>query len=171
SSQVDGAVVPRYQFYLEVEHVVFPEDGERPTEPEMVWGRESFAVAKSKESARYEEIPGYEVPADQQTEILRCMVETLLIDPNSAKVLPVSQFDKTKVGKRVTAHPLHETFVGKAAKDHREDFYSKSEPGSLVADLDDQADRERGQHPAEPVERVQRVFTAPVQRQCCRRKA
>jgi hypothetical protein len=161
SSQVDGPIVPKYQFHLEVENVVFPEEGEHPDAPEMIWGRESFAVAKSRDSARYEELPGYEVSPDLEAAILRCLTETLLIEPEQAKVLPVSHFDKAKVGKRVTAHPLHETFVGKASKTRREDFYSKSDQGSLVIDLDDQADRQQEGH-GEPVERVQRVFTTPI---------
>src|SRR5262249_9169898 len=52
SAQVDGSISPKYQYYFEVDHVVFPEDGERPEGVGKVWGRDSFAVAESKDSAR-----------------------------------------------------------------------------------------------------------------------
>ena len=40
SSQIDGGTTPKYQFDLEVEHVVFPADGDRPDAPIMLWARE-----------------------------------------------------------------------------------------------------------------------------------
>jgi hypothetical protein len=165
SSQVDGAVTPRYQSHLEVEHVVFPMDGERPEEPQLVWSRESFAVAKSRESARYEAIPGYRVRPDEEAAILKCLTQTLLIDPEKAKVLPVTDFDEPKVGKHVSAHPLHETFLGRDPKRTRFTFYQKAEQGTLVADLDEaDSSQEREGSAAlfkETIPRVQRVFTTP----------
>lgn len=166
SSQADGAVVPKYQFYLEVEGVVFPADGEKPENPEMVWASESFAVAKSKDSARFEEVPGYDVPHELQSEIMKCLTDVLLVDPERARVLPVSDYDRAKVGKRISAHPLHETFLGKRQVKAPEEFYSKVEEGSLVADLDEPSEsagkKGRGGPFDEPVFRVQRVFTTPL---------
>jgi hypothetical protein len=166
SSQVDGGVTPKYQFHLEVEHVVFPADGDRPENPEMVWGRESFAVAESKDSAKLEEIPGYPVTPELEAAIRRCLTETLLIDPEQAKVLPISGYDEAKVGKRVSRHPLNETFIGPEEKRNRDEFYRKVEPGSLVADLDELAAATDQKRPPassnEPIRRLQRVFTTPL---------
>jgi hypothetical protein len=166
SSQVDGNIVPKYQFHLEVETVVFPADAERPDNPEMVWTRESFAVAKSRDSARYEEVPGYDVPPQLESEIMDCLTHVLLIEPEKARVLPVSEYDRAKVGKRISAHPLHETFLGCRPAATRDEFYGKVEHGGLVADLDDAREstgtRGRGGLFDEPVSRVQRVFTTPL---------
>ncbi|HYW96924.1 MAG TPA: hypothetical protein VE870_15115 [Bacteroidales bacterium] len=171
SSQVDAGKTPRYQFYLEVEQVVFPAEGDWPDNPNMVWARESFAVAKTKNSARYEEIPGYHVPAEVETEILKCLKEVLLVDPNQmkTKVLPVSSYDRAKVGKRVSAHPLHETYIGSDLIKRRDEFYLNVSPGFLVAEIDDPHQSEgKDRRPEtleelkQPVERVQRVFTTPL---------
>jgi hypothetical protein len=166
SSQVDGNMVPKYQFHLEVETVIFPAEAERPDDAQMVWTRESFAVAKSKDSARYEEVPGYEVPPDVQSKIMDCLTHVLLIEPDKARVLPVSEYDRAKVGKRVSAHSLHETFLGGRQASSRDEFYGKVEHGSLVADLDYPPDsagaQGRGALFDERVSRVQRVFTTPL---------
>lgn len=166
SSQVDGGVTPRYQFHLEVELVVFPSDGDRPNDPKLIWHRESFAVAKSRDDAKYEEMPGYHVKPEEQMAILRCLTEILLIDPDKAKVLPISHFDEVKTGKRVSAHPLHETFIGKATSMQRDKFYQKAEPGMLIADVDQASEaHETSRQPLlfkETVARVQRVFTTPL---------
>lgn len=131
----------------------------------MVWAPESFAVAQSKEGVKPVEIPGYEVTAEQEAAILRCLEETLLIDPENAKVLPVSSFDRVRVGKRISAHPLHDTFLGPARKQERIAFYQRTDPGTLVADLDEGEAPDRVEQRdlfTEPVQRVQRVFTMPL---------
>jgi hypothetical protein len=106
SAPVDGNVIPKYQFRLKVEKVIFPADGDRPENPEMVWTPESFAVAKSKDSARCETVPGYDVPPDLESAIRICLDEDLLVDLERAKVLPVSSYDRAKVGKRFSTDPL-----------------------------------------------------------------
>jgi hypothetical protein len=168
SSQVDGGVTPKYQFHLEVEHVAFPADEDRPENPEMVWGRESFAVAESKDSAKPEEIPGYPVTSELEAAIRQCLTETLLIDPEEAKVLPVSSYDEAKVGKRISRHPLRETFINPKEERNRAEFYRKVEPGLLVADLDGlgvASDQQKLPASAnEPIRRLQRVFTTPLAR-------
>jgi hypothetical protein len=161
-----GGVTPKYQFHLEVEQVVFPADGDRPENPEMVWGRESFAVAESRDSAKLEEIPGCPVTPELEAAIRRSLTETLLIDPEQAKVLPISGYDEAKAGRRVSTHPLKDTFIGPEEKKNRVEFYRKSEPGTLVADLDELAvatDQKRRPASAnEPIRRLQRVFTTPL---------
>jgi hypothetical protein len=136
----------------------------------MIWTRESFAVAKSRNSAKYEEIPGYHVPAELEGKIMRCLTESLSIDPKKAKVLPASFFDQAKVGKRVSSHPLHETYIGPQEKERRNDFYSRTDPGTLVAELDEPKGRTSGTEgfvmrvaEIEPLERVQRVYTTPLE--------
>jgi hypothetical protein len=167
SAQVDGGVTPKYQFHLEVESVVFPADGARPDAPERVWTRDTFAVAKSREDARYVEMPGYFVQPRERAAILTCLAEVLQVDPEHAKVLPISDYDQAKVGKRISAHPLHDTFLGEAAKQRLVDFYGKAERGTLVADLDEPATGpargRRGASTADRVQRVQRVFTTPLE--------
>jgi len=170
SSQVDGGTTPKYQFHLEVEHVAFPADGDRPDDPDMLWARESFAVARTKDSARYEEIPGYHVSAELETEIMNCLTKVLLVRPDQTKVLPTSSYDRVKIGKRVSAHPLHETYIGRDLIKKREEFYLNAKHGTLVAEIDeperggDEDHRwEASEEHKEPVERVQRVFTTPLE--------
>ncbi len=169
SSQVDAGVTPKYQFHLEVERVIFPADGAWPENSDALWTRESFAVAKSKESAKCEPIPGYHVPPNLEAEIMRCLTETLFVNPKKAKVLPASFFDHAKIGKRVSLHPLHETYIGPREKERRNDFYAGAEPGMLVAELDTAETAEDGNRKSkrlieepEPLERIQRVYTTPL---------
>jgi hypothetical protein len=89
------------------------------------------------------------------------------VQPEEAKVLPYSQADRLKVGKRISTHPLHETFLGKEwqEKKLRDEYYQRSEPGALVAELDEQRTlgfaAEDANEP-EGLTRLQRVFTSPV---------
>ena len=76
SSTVDAGVQPTYQFLLEVDQVILPEDGHWKGNPRRVWSRESFAVAKSKDDARVERIPGYHVTADLAEEIRESLSES-----------------------------------------------------------------------------------------------
>jgi hypothetical protein len=171
SSQIDGAVRPRYQFHLEVERVVVPAASDYSKVPDYVWSPESFSVAASREAARVEETPGYFVEPEREQQIIECLSKVLLILPEEAKVLPYSSADRLKVGKRISTHPLHETFLGPEWKEKelRDDYYSRSEPGALVAELDpqkelefDSVDAEADEH--EELTRLQRVFTSPVER-------
>ena len=66
-------------------------------------------------------------------------------------------------------HPLHETYIGPREKERRDEFYSKADAGTLVADLDDSEvvtsrKKETGKRSQEMerVERVQRVYTTPL---------
>lgn len=169
SSQVDGTVRPKYQFHLEVERVVMPTTSSSSKPPEYVWSPESFSVAASREAARIEETPGYFVEPDRERQIMACLTEVLFVEPNDAKVLPHSNADRLKVGKRISTHPLHETFLGPEwkAKKLRDEYYQKSEPGALVAELDSEADSRaaEGQNEGrEVLPRLQRVFTTPIDR-------
>jgi hypothetical protein len=169
SSQIDGTVRPKYQFHLEVERVILPTSGRFGDAPEYVWSCESFSVAASRESARVEESPGYYVEPDRERQILDCLEKLLFVEPRKAKVLPYSSDDRLKVGKRVSTHPLHETFLGPEwnEKGLRDEYYGRSEPGALVAELDIR-EAAGSAKPAidenEEVPRLQRVFTAPVDR-------
>jgi hypothetical protein len=169
SSHVDGTVVPKYQFHLEVEYVVFPADGIRPESPEMVWERESFAVAKSKKQTKYEQIPGYLVPQELNDEIRQCLAEILKVVPDQARVLPVSEFDHTKAGRRVSSHPLHETFMGRDTKERQSEFYARTQEQTLVADLDSLGGTTEDASAVLFIEeqhigRVQRVLTLPLRK-------
>ena len=92
--------------------------------------------------------------------------------PQRAKVLPYSNADRLKVGKRISSHPLHETFLGPEWKDKRlrHEYYQRTEPGALVAELDTVSNARRseemeaGSSNDDPIPRLQRVFTAPVDR-------
>ncbi len=165
ASQVDGSVKPNYQYYLEVEHVVFPENGIRPEQPGMVWARESFAVLNKTADARIERMPGYLVSPEVEMAIKECFERELCLDLNAAKVLPISSVDHAKLGKRLSKHPLHDTFIGANEKRKPAGFYEKALPGTLVADLGEPAIEDARQVKSmfeEPVERVLRVFTMPL---------
>lgn len=173
SSQLDGSVRPKYQFHLEVERVVLPATAasfDKP--PDFVWTAESFSVAASKDSARMEESPGYFVEPERERKILTFMEDVLLVEPQQAKVLPYSNPDRLKVGKRVSTHPLHETFLGPEWKEKklRDEYYQRTEPGALVAELDEVSHARLLEEQAsvsgndDPIPRLQRVFTAPVDR-------
>lgn len=169
SSQLDGTIRPKYQFHLEVERVILPASGDLRSSPDYVWQPESFGVAASREDARIEETPGYYVEPDREKQILECLEKVLFVQPDEAKVLPYSSADRLKVGKRISTHPLHETFLGPEWKEktHRDEYYGRSEPGSLVAELDvPQAteSEDLGDVQNEELSRLQRVFTAPVDR-------
>lgn len=169
SSHVDRMVRPKYQFHLEVERVVMPSTGNLSTSSEYVWSPESFSVAASREAARIEETPGYFVDPDQERQIITCLAELLFVDPKDAKVLPYSVADRLKVGKRISMHPLHETFLGPEWKEKklRDEYYERSEPGALVAELDSPVDTNafsKLEEVSQELSRLQRVFTTPVDR-------
>ncbi|HYV39530.1 MAG TPA: hypothetical protein VE988_27825, partial [Gemmataceae bacterium] len=165
SSQVDGSVKPNYQYHLEVEHVVFPGGGSRPDQPGMVWERESFAVVNKPADARIERMPGYVVSPELEMAIKECFERELSLDLRAAKVLPVSSVDHAKIGKRLSHHPLHDTFIGANSKRSPTGFYEKSQSGTLIADVDEPMVEDARQIQAifkDPVERVLRVFTMPL---------
>jgi hypothetical protein len=165
SSQVDGAIRPKYQFHLEVERVILPADGGGTEAAAFLWERETFAVAARKDSARLEEKPGYYVEPQLEAEILKCLTSVLFVALKDARVLPCSQMDHAKLGKRVSEHPLHDTYISPESKESRSDFYEKSCSGALVAEIDEPQDTRKAPdllRASAPVPRVQRVFTAPI---------
>jgi hypothetical protein len=165
---VDGTVRPKYQFHLEVERVILPASGDFSKAPDYVWSPESFSVAESREAARLEETPGYHVDAEREQQILHCLSNVLFVQPSEAKVLPYSAADQLKVGKRISTHPLRETFLGPEweEKKLRDEYYGRSEPGAMVFELDspDASNCEDGDRAEqEDLPRLQRVFTSPVE--------
>ena len=169
SSQLDGAMRPKYQFHLEVERVVLPAAVEFSKFPDYMWSPESFSVAANREAARMEETPGYFVEPEQERQIFDCLSKVLFVQPEEARVLPYSSADRSKIGKRISTHPLHETFLGPEWKEKklRDEYYQKSEPGALVAELDLLKDFESSRATDEDPEqltRLQRVVTTPVER-------
>jgi len=165
SLQVDNGIQPRYQFHLEVERVIFPADGPLPTQPRLIWNRETFAVAESRDSAKFQSKPGFYVEPKLRDEMLKCLREVFLTPLDKARVLPFSEMDRAKVGKRVSRHPLHDTFIGYETKQVREGFYGKSPLGALVADIDSPEENLRVPKAmlatADQLLRVQKVFTMP----------
>jgi hypothetical protein len=164
SSQVDGETTPTYQFYLEIEHVVFPAEGPRPKAPDYLWSRNTFAVASDRKEIRLEKVPGYLVSPERAEDIRRCLQEVLGVDPGKGKVGPVSEYDQPKIGKRTAAHALHDTYIAPSTRERRDEFYGGAAHGSFLADLDpargnsNQRELFVFQEP-EPIRRVQRVFT------------
>ncbi len=162
---VDGTVDPKYRFLLKVESVCLPsnslnEESTFDIRAEYVWDPDSFTVAKRKRDLRLEESPGYRVDAERERNISEYLREVLLVDVEKAKALPYSGEDDAKTGKRIAKHPLHETFLRNQLVDrrYRDSYYRSAKQGRLTADLDlfsaESAD--------EPIERLQRVYTAPV---------
>lgn len=168
SSQIDGTVRPKYQFHLEVERVIVPAAGDFSKLPDYVCTPESFSVAASRDEARVEETPGYFVEPDHERQIMDCLSNVLFVEPGEAKVLPFSNADRLKVGKRISTHPLHETFLGPEWKEKRlrDEYYGRSEPGALVAELDAPHALldALGEEEPEELPRLQRVFTTAIDR-------
>ena len=167
SSQVDGSVRPKYQFHLEVERVVMPTTGTFSKLPEHVWSPDSFSVVANRDAARVEETPGYFVGPEREREIMACLMEVLCVEPSEAKVLPYSSADRLKEGKRISTHPLHETFLGPEwkEKNRRDEYYRQAGSGALVAELDDTPQSTKSlAHEAvdEDLPRLQPVFTTPL---------
>ena len=165
SSCVDGEIRPDYRFLLEIDDVVLPADRQFADDPALLWTRESFAVAQNKHDARLERIPGYQVPANLQHQILECLTREFQIDPKQAKALPVSDYDLTKEGRQLSQHPLHDTFIGPKAKQRRSEFYEETKRGALVADLDEPEVHATRQPSliAEPIRRVERLYTMKME--------
>lgn len=165
SSVVDAGVLPKYRFHLEVQRVVFPATGLVPDQPSMLWEAGSFAVATSKDSAKFEDKPGYFVDPKQCDAILASLRSVLNIDPKDARVLPFYERNRARAGKQISQHPLHETYLGEGKRMLSEaEFYADVPLGALTADLeslkDCPADSVEGLA-VETLDRVQRVFTMP----------
>jgi hypothetical protein len=165
SSQVDAGLPPTFQFYLEVEQVVFPAEGARPQTPDYLWSRDTFAVATNRKEVRFVGVPGYLVPPKQAEEIRRCLQEVLGVGPGELIVGPLSGDDRPKSGKRTAVHPLHDTFIGPSIRERKEEFYRGAAQGSFLADLDPTTARHQSggvlfYRQPEPLRRVQRVFTS-----------
>lgn len=160
---VDRGIEPNYRFLLEVEAVVMPTDRSLNQNVELAWSPDSFTVAKHKKATRVEHSPGYCVAPEVEHEMLGYLRETLLINPPQAKVLPYSGADGAKYGKRVSSHPLHETFLGTQLADSslRDEYYRESKRGTLLADLDEINEVVDND---DSLPRLQRVFTSPVKK-------
>lgn len=167
SAQIDGSVIPKYRFHLEVDSVVFPIHQQPPDDAEMMWTPESFAVAKSENEARLERVEGYYVPQELRAEILLYLTEDLMVDRDKAGNLPVAECNTSREGKRFSRHPLHDTFLGKSLDEEHDQFYAKTRRGSLVAEIDHRTNK--GQHgdrqkkgSTETVARIQTVLTTKL---------
>ena len=157
---IDLGIDPNYRFLLEVEAVVMPLDRAVEGNVEHAWSPDSFTVAKSKDDARLEKSPGYHVDVAREQAIFESMREVLLVEPSEAKVLPYSAEPNLKQGKRISKHPLHETYLGAQLSNisARDEYYRGAKQERLSAELDpvDEANLDK------PIERLQRVYTAPV---------
>lgn len=157
---IDRGIVPNYRFLLEIEAVVMPVDREYERRSELAWSPDSFTVAKNRKETRLEESPGYYVDAERERAILECLQEVLLVDTDSARALPYSESADAKRGKRISNHPLHETYLGSqlSSISERDAYYRDTKQGRLSAELDSLEDVDR----SKPVKRLQRVFMTPV---------
>jgi hypothetical protein len=147
---------------LEVDSVVIPADGEVPVTAEMCWTADSLAMANSKSSTRVEKSPGYYVDAETEQEMIRCLEEILLVDLEQAKVRPYSDVDRAKIGKRVSRHPLHETFLGSqlTQRGDRDAYYAEAKESAFIAELDHGEDDSL--YTKDELKRLQKVITSPV---------
>lgn len=162
ASRWTGGIEPNHRYLLEVDSVVMPADGVIPLDAEMCWTADSLAMAKSKTSTRVEKSPGYYVDAETEQAMVHCLEETLLVDLEQAKVKPYSDVDRAKIGKRVSQHPLHETFLGSQLTEpsHRDAYYAEANKSAFIAELDLGADESFDLK--DELKRLQRVFTSPV---------
>lgn len=159
--QVDQGIEPNYRYLLEVESVVFPADSDCPPNTKMCWSADSLAMAKTKTSTDFKSSPGYSVEPEVERMMLQCLEEVLLVEPNRAKVKPYSDVDNAKLGKRVSRHPLHETFLGPQLthRDRRDAYYADANESAFIAELDNDDDASSAK---DGIKRLQRVFTSPV---------
>jgi hypothetical protein len=88
------------------------------------------------------------------------MRDVLLVEPSEAKVLPYSEEPDLKRGKRISKHPLHETYLGDQFSNvsSRDAYYRGAKQERLSAELDAIGEADWDQ----PIQRIQRVCTAPV---------
>jgi len=166
SQAIDGSVTPKYQFYLEIDQVIFPSDGDLPERPRYVWVRSSLAVAERQSDAKIEKLPGFSVDEEQRDRMLKTLRSEFGINTNKAKVLPFSGERPQRFGKRVVAHPLHDTFLQEFPKGFEDDFYSEAKSGELVPEIDQERILKRREKEIKqselfttPIGRTQRVFT------------
>ncbi len=157
---IDIGIDPNYRFLLEIEAVAMPLERAVEQQAELAWSPDSFTVARNKKDARLEESPGYHVDREREQAIYDCMRDVLLVEPSEAKVLPYSEEPDFKQGKRISKHPLHETYLGDQLSNvsSRDAYYRGAKQERLSAELDaiGEADWDK------PIERLQRVYTAPV---------
>ena len=164
SSQVDAGIKPHYQIYLQTEAVIFPADHAIPPGASLAWERETFAVADSKKTARFEQTPGYLVPPEAREKILTFLRDVLRVDLTKATVLPYSDLDP-KAGKRISQHPLHDTYIAKGSRSTPGEFYAKGREGILTPEIDQpdgQTEKANRRLLLQSVPRVQKVFTTPL---------
>ncbi len=125
SHQVDGTAVPRYQFHLEVRAVVPPRQDPLSEATGYGWQLNELAFAAGRNQARVQFPQGYRVTSEQEGAILGCLKKVFnLSDPRRVKIGPCSKPPDSKIGMRLAAHPLHETFLGNE---------SRSLPGHLLS--------------------------------------
>ena len=160
--QVDRGVEPNHRYLLEVDSIVMPADGVIPPDAEMCWTADSLAMAKSKTSTKVEKSPGYYVDSETEQAMVHCLEELLLVDLEQAKVRPYSDVDRAKIGKRVSQHPLHETFLGSQLTEpgHRDAYYAEAKESAFIAELD--AGDDESLDSKDELKRLQRVYTSPV---------
>jgi hypothetical protein len=160
---IDAGLQPRYQYYLEVDRVVLPDDERYHGEANFVWRRETFAVAEDRRSAKIETVSGFCVDPETESRMLESL-EQFGVDRRQARVLPTSARPDERQGKRISKHAIHETFIDAETLQASSQFYEGAQPGAMVADLPDRADRAPFNDDfafLEPIPRVARVCTMP----------
>jgi hypothetical protein len=125
---IDGGAKPNYQFHLEVDRVVLPEerakDASRGTASHpWVWSPESLTVA-DKEKGSIVKSPGFLVDGQTEEAMLQCLREVFQVNPDLARVRPYSQAKDPRVGLRISDHPLHDLLIG-LNRETPDQFYDK----------------------------------------------
>lgn len=170
SQTFDGPVNPKYQFYLEVDQVVFPRDGDIPEKPGYVWIRSSLAMAESRSDAKTEGLPGFQVDEELRDRMIEILRDEFGVNRKNAKVLPFSGEVSKRLGKKVVDHPLHDTFLDETHLGSEDEFYSDARSGELVPEIDNdritkrrqKIEAKQGLFPL-PIGRTQRVFTMSLE--------
>jgi hypothetical protein len=114
--------------------------------------------------------PGFCVEHGLREAMLKCLKDMLHVDPERAKVLPVCDVDSRKLGRRLSSHPLADTYIGPEYRNRCDQFYEHTIRGSVVADLesiDDRRERNRRESLDEKVvveslRRTLHVCTTPL---------
>jgi hypothetical protein len=156
SAVFDDGATPRYRFHLEIDSVVCPVDAGVSPGTRMLWSAESLAVS-DKRIVKMISSPGFEVDPHTDHSMRSCFENLFGVDLRKARVLPYSDWEEPRAGRRVAKHLLHGTFIDDSKKQSARAFYMPSRVGDLVAEVDYSEDRKSR------LERVQQVYTTPVE--------
>ena len=133
SEEYDRLAEPLYQYCLVVNLVAIPSDRVALASqwPRFVWRPETLAVASRPSMAPVMRSPGYRVTPEEESRMLACL-GSFGVDVEARGVFPYSEFDENLIGKRLSSHPLHETYLDLDDQAALRGVYARARKGALV---------------------------------------